>query len=128
MRRVYPIAVLSLAFVTGGLISVLRAADEKSEKPKYTIKEVMKEHKKGALKDKALDGTATAEEKKKLVEMYEAMGKDKPPRGDAANWKKLCDALVKAAKEVEAGKAEGVANLKKAVNCNECHKDHKPKA
>lgn len=123
MRRVYPIAILSLAVVTGGLISVLRAADEK---PKYTIKEVMKEHKKGALKDKAVEGTATAEEKKKLVELYEEMGKNKPPKGDAASWKKLCDALVKAAKEVEEGKKEGVDNLKKAVNCAACHKDHKP--
>ncbi len=124
MRRVYPIALLSLAVITGGIISVLRAADEK---PKYTIKDVMKEHKKGALKDKVIDGKATPEEKKKLVEMYEAMGKDKPPRGEAANWKKLNDALIKAAKEVEAGKEGGADALKKAVNCTECHKDHKPK-
>lgn len=123
MRRVYPIAMLSLAFVTGGVISLLRAADEK---PKITIKEAMKEHKKGALKDKVLDGTASADEKKKLIELYEEMGKNKPPKGDAGNWKKLCDALVKAAKEINDGKKEGVDNLKKAVNCAGCHKEHKP--
>jgi hypothetical protein len=123
MRRVFPMAVLSLAVVSGGLISVLRAADEK---PKYTIKEVMTEHKKGKLKDKVIDGSASADDKKKLVAMYEAMAKNKPPKGDAESWKKLNDALIKASKEVEEGKDGGVDALKKAVNCSACHKEHKP--
>lgn len=122
MRRVVPFALLSLAIVAVGVISVVRADD----KPKYTIKEVMKEHKPKGLKDKVVDGTASADDKAKLVEMYEAMEKSKPPKGDEANWKKLCEALIKAAKEVKEGKEGGVDNLKKAVNCGACHKEHKP--
>ena len=55
MRRVLPLGLLSLAFAVG-LLPVLRAADEK---PKYTIKEVMKEaHKEGLLK-KVAGGNAS---------------------------------------------------------------------
>lgn len=125
MRRVYPVAVLSLAFVTGGLISVLRAADEKSEKPKYTIKEVMKFHSQ-KLHEKFQKGEATKEEKKKLLDGYEAMTKDKPPKGDEASWKKLTETLLKAAKDLDAGKDGAADAFAKAVKCGACHTPHKP--
>jgi hypothetical protein len=121
MRRVYPIALLSLAVVTGGLISVLRAADEK---PKYTIKEVMKFHKE-KLHEKFQKGEATKEEKKKLLDGYEALTKDKPSKGDEANWKKLTEALLKAAKDLDAGKEGAADAFGKAVKCGPCHSAHK---
>jgi len=96
------------------------------DKAKYSIKDVMKEHKKGALKDKVVEGKATDEEKKKLVEVYTELGKNKPPKGDEESWKKLTDAMVQAAKEVQEGKEGATDRLSKAVNCANCHKAHKP--
>lgn len=123
MTRFFPTCVFALACATS-MMGVC-ASSRADEKPKHTIKEIMKEHKKGALKDKVLEGTASADEKKKLVELYTELGKSKPPKGSEENWKKLSDALVKAAKEVADGKDSGIDDLKKAVNCGACHSAHK---
>lgn len=110
---------LSLLF----LVASFAGADDK---PKYTIAEVMKlAHKKGGLLSKVTDGKATDEDKKKLLELYEAMAKCKPTKGDADNWKKLNDAIVTAAKEVVDGKEGAVKALKKATNCLDCHPTYK---
>jgi hypothetical protein len=114
MKRLVSLAVVAL--VAGWSLSLLSAADD--AKPKYTIKEVMKFHK-DKLHEKVEKGEASKEEKEKLLEGYESMLKLKPPKGDEAEWKKKCEALIKAVKD---GDAEG---LKKAVNCGDCHKAHK---
>lgn len=111
-----------------GLAAVLLAASYAGadDKPKYTTKEVMKEaHGKPKLLNKVLDGKATDDDKKKLLELYEAMAKNKPAKGDADNWKKLNDAIVAAAKDVVAGKDGSVDALKKATKCGDCHSAHK---
>jgi hypothetical protein len=104
------------AAVAGLLLANLQAADEK---PKYTIKEVMKFHK-DKLNEKFSNGTATKEEKEKLLEGYEALVKNKPPKGDEKDWKTKTEALVKAVKD------EDKDAYKKAVNCGACHGAHKP--
>lgn len=104
--------------------SVATTAEE--EKPKATIKQVMKAAMaKGKLKDKVVEGTATAEEKKKLIECLEALAAGKPPKGDEAAWKEKTAVLLAAAKDCEAGKEGAGAALGKAANCAACHKDHK---
>jgi hypothetical protein len=95
-------------------------ARAQDDKPKMTIKEAMKLHK-DKINEKMVKGTATDEEKKKLQEAYEAMGKNKPPKGDEKEWKTKTDALVKAIKDND---KEAYA---KAVNCMACHSAHKPK-
>jgi hypothetical protein len=114
MKRLVSCAVVAL--VAGWSLSLLSAADD--AKPKYTIKEVMKFHKE-KIHEKVEKGEASKEEKQKLLEGYESMLKIKPPKGDEADWKKKCEALVKAVKD---GDAEG---LKKAYNCKACHDVHK---
>jgi hypothetical protein len=110
---------LALAACCGtAVIAQLGAADE--DKPKMTIKEAMKLHK-DKINEKFANGTASDEEKKKLQEAYEAMGKNKPPKGDEKEWKAKCDALVKAVKDNDKDA------FKKAVNCAGCHGAHKPK-
>lgn len=121
MQRVLPIALLTLTIAATWTVSLVRADD----KPKHSIKDVMKAHKKGGLKDKVVNGTASADEKKELAALYEDLGKSKPPKGDAENWKKLTDALAKAAKEVTDGKESGIDTLEKAVQCGKCHSAHK---
>ena len=100
-------------------IAVLAQAQAK---PKYTILEVMlTAHKDGLLK-KVTDGKASDAEKKQLVDFYVALGQNKPPKGDPAEWRKRCDELLKLAKACAAGDQDAPAALAKAANCAACHK------
>lgn len=119
MRIALSLGLLAL-FVSAGF---LQADDDK--KPKFTIKEVMKEHKKDKLRDKVTSGKASDEEKKKLLEMYEAMAANKAPKGEPESWKKLNDAILAAAKDVVDGKDGSADALKKATACGDCHSAHK---
>jgi hypothetical protein len=98
------------------------AADE------VPIKEVMKKAHTPpgkALKDRVASGKANDDEKKMLVELYEALGKNKPPKGDEEEWKKRTDALVKAAKAAAEGSKDAGKELAKASQCGACHKAHR---
>jgi hypothetical protein len=122
MRKLL-VACMVVAF---GWVAVSFVGGAEEEKPKYTIKEIMKKgHAKGALKDKVVAGTASMEEKVALVAYYEALAASKPPKGDAAAWKEKTTALVAAAKEALEGKEGAGDKLKTASNCAACHKDHK---
>ena len=74
---------------------------------------------KPALLKKVVDGTATAEEKKKLAEYIKKLATLKPPEGDADSWKKKTQALVSAMDKND------LKALKNAANCKACHKVHK---
>jgi hypothetical protein len=115
---------LSAALVLGLFGGFLAARDDK---PKYTIEEVMEQAHKGkdALKNKAIEGKASKAEKEKLLELYMALGQNKPPMGDAKSWKEKTGALVSAAKAVVADEKDAGAKLKKAADCMACHKVHK---
>jgi hypothetical protein len=126
----YAVPALAAVGLLAGL-ALSRAADDK---PKYSIKEVMqKAHKDDkdnnvvSIFSKIKAGSASDDEKKQLVELYAALGQNKPPKGDADSWKTKTDALLTAAKEVADGKDAGVANLKKAADCGACHSVHKGK-
>ncbi len=112
------VTLLALLAAVGTLVvGVAGAADD--DAPTYTNKQVMKmAHKDGLLK-KVLSEKASEDESAKLLELYKAMAKNKPKKGDADSWKKKTAAIVKAC---EAG---DLAALKKATNCGSCHKAHK---
>lgn len=115
---------VAVCFTLGAL-----AADKADEdKPKFTVKQVMQKAHKGkdALKNKVQAGNASAEEKKMLLGMYQALAKNEPPKGDKESWKEKTTALVKAAQGVVDDKEGAVNDLKKAANCGACHKVHKP--
>ena len=111
--RVITAAVVTIFAVL--MFAEVRAADEKA---KMSIKEVMKLHK-DKLNEKFAEGKATKEEKQKLQEGYEALLKNKPPKGDEKDWKEKAEALVKAVKD------DDKDGYKKAVNCKACHDAHK---
>jgi hypothetical protein len=114
-------ALLAAAFVG---LTVVGAADDK---PKYDIETIMEkahDEDNGILK-KVVAGKADDKEKKTLLELYTELGKNKPPKGDAKSWKTKTSALVVAAKEVADGKEDGIAHLKKAASCKDCHSIHK---
>lgn len=118
--------VAMLVMALGCLVLGMSGIAQEGAKPKYTIKQVMKAaHAKMTLKDKVVAGTATADEKKSLLEHYEALAASKPPKGDEASWKEKTAALVKAAKDAVDGKEGAGAALMKASNCAACHSAHK---
>ena len=105
------------------------------ETPTLSIKQVMDKAHRGPKGDKdapslykrVADDKASDEDKKKLVELYTALAADHPKLNDDDDWKTRTEAMLAAAKEVEAGKEGGVDSLKKAAACMECHELHKPK-
>jgi hypothetical protein len=95
------------------------------EKAKYTIKEVMTKAHKMKLLDKVASGKADKAETDELVALYVALGQNKPPRGEAKGWTDKTDAIIKAAKDVQAGKDGAGKALKSAVQCKGCHDIYK---
>jgi hypothetical protein len=113
MLRVMTAAAVTCVVVL--MLAEVRAAEEKAT---MSIKDVMKLHK-DKLNEKFAEGKATKEEKQKLQEGYEALLKNKPPKGDEKDWKEKAEALVKAVKD------DDTDGYKKAVNCKACHDAHK---
>lgn len=115
-------ALLTAGFASAALL--VNAAD----KPKHSIKEVMKAVHKGddPLCKKVAKGEGTKDDFKTLVECYTALPLNEPPKGDAKSWKEKSTALLDAAKDLEAGKAGALDQYKAAVNCKACHSAHKP--
>jgi hypothetical protein len=111
------VAVLALAYLVG----TGNAGGDK-DKPKHTIKEVMKiAHKDGLLK-KVAGGTASKDEQKQLAELYKALSQNTPPMGDAQVWKKNTARMVALAEAVVNGDEKAAKTLAKTVNCAACHK------
>lgn len=130
MRKWIALSALLTITAIGGTVALL-GSDVKADddaKAKVSIKDVMKAHKgKPSLLAKVRSGKASDADKKKLLELYTALTKTKPPKGDADAWKKRTGALMLAAKAVVAGKKTGVKLLAKAANCKSCHTAHKGK-
>ena len=84
----------------------------------------MNAHKDGLLK-KVNGGSASADEKKKLLDLYISMWASKPSKGDINSWKKKSGDAIAAAAKVYLGEDDAIAALKKATACGGCHKAHK---
>lgn len=122
-----PFIILSVASLT---VLALTSSSTGAPKPKYTIKQVMKEAIKGhsALVKKACKGTATPEEVAKMIEYFRAMAECTPPKGDLDSWKQKSGALLEAALKVQKAPQDKAASLalEHAVECRQCHNPHKP--
>jgi hypothetical protein len=125
--RYFVLAAATLAAVAG--FGGYQAADKDKEKDIPEIEDIMEaahnEKEDPNLLGRVLSGKATKEEQKKLLGLYTDLGKNKPPKGSAADWKKRTDALVAATKDVLAGKPDAAVALKKAASCKACHEAHK---
>ena len=114
--------VLGVAFLASPIVG----GEETPTPP--TIKEVMKEaHKKpkDLLRKVAVGNSATPEDKQRLLELYQALAKNTPPKGAAGSWKEKVELLVNAAQAVVDGQPDAVNQLTKAANCTACHAEHK---
>src|SRR5947209_19536811 len=114
---------LALAMLVGGGDTSAAPQDA----PKFTIADVMKKaHGKTGVLNKVKKGQASDTEAKDLLELYQALAKNKPPQGDADSWKNKTTALIEGAKlYVDGKKDDAVAKLNGAANCQACHKIHK---
>lgn len=103
------------------------AAGDKKEDS--NISKTMKAHFKGDTSDikKAAKGELSKDEVAKLVTAVKALSSEKPPEGDAADYKKKNDALVAALEKLASGAEGAGAAVKEAANCKACHDAHKPK-
>ena len=114
-------ASLATAILTLGLVGTAGA----DSKPKYTIKQIMKDGLKGGLAKKVIEGKATSHEKIQLLDYTIALYETKPKKGDPVGWTKLTGDFVAAAAKVAIDPKAGTAALGKAVNCKACHNKHK---
>jgi cytochrome c556 len=134
-------------FVVGGvlalavIVSTAVQADDKDKKDEVPpIKEIMKKaHAKGglrfevakAVKDK--DWETAAKDVKEWEKLGEALAKNKPPKGDAEDWKKrtttynkTMTTLSEAVTAKDAKKANGALGKINSM-CGGCHKEHRGK-
>lgn len=116
--------------VAGLTVLAFTSSTAGAPKPKYTIKQVMKQAIKGhsALVKKACQGTATPEELARMVEYFRAMAQCVPPKGDLDSWEAKSGALLEAALRVQKAPQDKAASLalENAVECRQCHNPHKP--
>ncbi len=131
-RDIGRLALASLVVAAGVVTGTpLCAADKPAagDAPKYTIEEVMEKAHKGKEKSmfsRVVAGKGSDEDKKLLVEYYQAMTANKPPKGDPAAWTKRNEAILTAAKQVQSsGDQKNLTALKNAANCKQCHDLHK---
>lgn len=113
------VGVLAVLMMMNTNVEGVGDKDKKDEKPKYTIKEVMKEaHKKGGLLEKVKAGTAEKADREKLAELYKALAMSTPPKGDEETWKKTTKEMLKIAVDAI---ADPDAGKKLKVDCKACH-------
>lgn len=127
MKKLLSVAV-ALYFVAGSALVWAQDGDGERE-PKYSIEEVMEQAHAGedSLLAKVADGKASAEEKVQLLDLYLSMLENDPPVGDAAAFHEKANEAVAAVARVVVGRDGAEGELKRAVNCAACHKEHKPK-
>tara|TARA_B100000809_G_scaffold68208_1_gene65370 strand:- start:1692 stop:2078 length:387 start_codon:yes stop_codon:yes gene_type:complete len=114
-------ATLAAAVLALGLFDTVNA----QSKPKYTIKQIMKDGLKGGLAKKVVGGKATEKEKIQLLDYAIALYETRPKKGGPASWTKLTGDFVTAAAKVAIDPKAGTDALGKAVNCKACHNVHK---
>jgi len=118
--------------VVGTTFTALRAQEEANKpKPKHEIKDVMKgvhvaPKLEKSLRDKVLEGNASAEDKQKLLDLYISLAENDPPKGESDAWQKKTRDVILAAAKIVVGRDGAVEELRVATNCAACHKDHKP--
>lgn len=77
------------------------------------------------------DWTAVSAETKKYADAASKLGAQKPEKGDAKSWEKLCKEFDAAAKELNAAagkkdkKAADAAYAKLSESCEVCHEAHR---
>jgi cytochrome c556 len=84
------------------------------------------------LKKDAPDWTDVQKKSREFAALIDALGKNEPPMGEKANWKKLTTTYAKHVRELDAaaGKKDRQSvlsmNTKLGTICKSCHDAHRP--
>lgn len=120
--------IAACGLVAATTVALVAHGADKAKKPKHSIEDIMKAINKGDdnVCKRVAQGKASKEDVAKLVEYYQDLPLNKPPKGDQKSWDEKTAALVKAVQGVKAGAPDAAAKFKEAVNCKACHSAHKP--
>lgn len=75
---------------------------------------------------RVIKSQASGEEIHQLVQMFERLEQLDPPLGSEEKWAALTQELVEATRNIANGQAAH-EQLKRAANCNACHREHRPR-
>jgi hypothetical protein len=105
--------------------------DPEAAKPKHAIEEVMQgahvaPEGQQSLLARVAAGRASDEEKQQLLDFYISLAENEPPRGELTAFQEKTRPIIIAAAKVVVGREGAGAELRRAVNCAGCHRDHKP--
>lgn len=78
-----------------------------------------------ALDQKVANGIASGDEKKQLADLYDALTRTKPPKGDLEEWKKDTAVLAEVARGIVRGDEQALTRLPEAANCKKCHSKYR---
>ena len=128
VRRVTVLSTAALCAVAGlGAAMSWSMAEDEATEAQHTIKEVMKiaHGKDSNLLKKVIQGEASADEKKQLLDLYISLVEGKPSKGDMDSWHTLAGGAALAAAKVVVGREGALKELETATNCKACHSVHK---
>ena len=122
MRLLCLAAIASLMFAGLGLAPV---ADPPA-KDDATISDVMNDVMKGGLLRKAMSGSASDEEKMKVLDMFISLAESDAPQGDADEWRAMTQKVLTDYAKVLVGREDAGKALRASTNCKACHDKFKP--
>jgi hypothetical protein len=74
---------------------------------------------------KVVSGKASNDDKQQMLELYVALARNKPHKGEISSWRKKTGVLVDAALEVVNGEQGAIKKLQAAADCKGCHNIHR---
>lgn len=75
---------------------------------------------------KVIKNQASSEEVQQLVELFERLEQLDPPLGSEEKWGAFTRELIDSTRSIAKGQPAH-EQLKRAANCNACHREHRPR-
>lgn len=99
---------------------------EQNDVDKMDLADIMRHTMTKGLCKKAIMGKASESELDYLLKLFQRMQTLAPPKGSPESWKQLTHQLTTATKKLKES-GSGHKELRRAANCNACHRLHRTK-
>ena len=100
--------------------------EPEGEDGQFSISQVMELAHENKLYKQLMKDSFPPEVGQRLITLYTALPTQSSPEGDNEDWQTRSVALRDSAQMIVDGNPDGVAALRRAVNCSSCHSRHKP--
>ena len=100
--------------------------EPEGEDGQFSISQVMELAHENKLYKQLMKDSFPPEVGQRLITLYTALPTQSSPEGDDEDWQTRSVALRDSAQMIVDGNPDGVAALRRAVNCSSCHSRHKP--